>query len=87
MTILFEQEGESIFAIAKNEVYRKRVHDELLYAEIKIKAPHLFVVAYEDSYPKEVNFSNLDGAKAEILRNWSSHKPYSNGSNYEIEES
>lgn len=87
MNILFEQDNEdSIFVVAKNEVYRKKVHDELLFAEIKIKGPHLFVLAWEDSYPKQANFSHLDAAKADVLRNYTSHKPYSNGSNYEIEE-
>lgn len=82
MKILFETEGDFIFAIAKNEMWKKKVHDELLFAEITRKE-NVWYVMWEGEYPKKEQYSSLELAMAQILRDYINHTPYSNGISYE----
>lgn len=85
MTILFEREGDTTFAIAKNEVFKGRVHDELMYAEI-VKTENVFTLFWEDDYKKKYQFSTEELAKAFILREYDRHFPHPNGSSYDIDD-
>lgn len=85
MTILFEREGETTFAVAKNEIYKGKFCDELMYAEIQ-KTENLFKVFFEDSYSKKYQFSTEDLAKAFVLREYDRHQPHVNGSTYDISD-
>ncbi len=84
MTILFEQERDSTFAISKNELYQHKQCDELLWAEIQRKGD-VYYVAWEGEYPKKTAFSTLEQAKSHILRECTNHRPYINGASFDLD--
>jgi hypothetical protein len=87
MKITFEQEGNSIFAVAQNVKYKGKMCDELLYCEIWLGTlPFSVGIRWEDDYNKPVNADTIEEAKQHILDNYSSHKPHINGKSYDIDE-
>ncbi len=86
MKIIFETDQEgTTYALSKNETWRGRWHDELLWCEIN-KKENVYYLLWEDSYPNKQSFSTEELARTEVLRSYTSHKPHSNGASYDINE-
>lgn len=87
MKIEFEKDSTSsiYFAVSKMEVWKGKVHDELMWAEITPDANNnTFTVVWEDDYYNPLTANTLDEAKDHIRKNFSKHKPHINGASYNI---
>lgn len=81
MTIIFEPEGTTLFAVAYNEIVKGYQHDELLFGEID-EALGGYMVRFEDAWHSPEHFSTLQEAKDFITKNHNKHTPRSMGRNY-----
>lgn len=81
MTIIFEPEEDTLYAVAYDEILKGYLHQELMYAEID---PALggFMVRFEDSYSDPHHCSTLEEAKEFVLKNYSRHNPRSMKRNF-----
>ncbi len=71
-----------IFAIVQNEVWKGKVHEELMFAEIipgvaSMKDCHQ--IKWEDDFFNAVITTSLSEAKKHVLDNYKNHIPHSNG--------
>lgn len=84
MKIDFVKEDGTIYAISTDAIYRQRVHDELLWAEIEPKnGKHR--VMWEDNHLSIFDFDSLMLAQTHISQFHLQHKPYINGNSYKLE--
>ena len=81
MSIKFETEGNTVFAVAYDVLIKNYLHTEVLIAEID-PALGCFMVRFEDSWHNPIHCSTLDEAKSVIFRDHALHTPRSLGSNY-----
>ena len=68
-----------LFAIVELALFRGKIHDELMFAEIF--EDHS--VRWEDKYMEPVPCTSLKEAKEHVLKNYHSHEPHSNGGTYD----
>lgn len=81
MKIEFESEGGTTYAVAKDQRYQNRIHEELLYAEIAVFG-NGYVVRWNDNFFSPEPFSNLEEAKQTVVQDHSHHEPQSNGKSW-----
>jgi hypothetical protein len=90
MKIIFEKDSrngyEEFFAISQMEIWKGKVYDELMWAEIRLVVTRLFRVVWEDAWQAPEFKTTLDEAKAFILQNYAKHTPHINGAAFSIEE-
>ena len=78
----FEQEGNTIFAIEQNVMYKGKFHDELMWAEIE-EVPGGMQIRWEDDFSNPVEVESMDVAKHYMLVHKHKHTPYINGFSYD----
>lgn len=83
MKLKFEQEGNSHYAIAFEEVYNRQVCDELWFADIDLKDSG-FIIRWQDNYSNKIPSNSLIEAKELILREFSKHTPQIVGNRYDL---
>lgn len=76
MTILFESEGDTLYAVAYDEVLNGYLHQELMWAEID-KALGGYMVRFEDSWGTPHHHATLQEAKDFVLKTYYKHTPRS----------
>ncbi|HEY0752279.1 MAG TPA: hypothetical protein VGD26_14065 [Chitinophagaceae bacterium] len=81
MTIVFEQEKDTWFALAFDEIIDGYLHTELLIAEIDT-ALGAYMVRFESDWSNPTHCGSLDEAKALILRDYKQYRPTSLGRNF-----
>lgn len=76
MTIHFEYDDETLYAVSYDEVLNGYLHQELMWAEID---PALggFMVRFEDSYSDTHHHATLEQAKDFVLKTYFKHTPRS----------
>lgn len=81
MNIVWETEGNTLFAVAYNEIINGYQFDELLIAEVN---PRLgaYEVRFESAWNDPISCDYLEDAKNLILRDYKQYKPTSLGRNY-----
>lgn len=83
MTIEFIKEDNTIFAISTNVLYRSRVYDELMWAEIDYHGTSV-TLRWEDDYMKKIMCASVESAKKKVEEEHMTHKPHYNGASYEV---
>lgn len=91
MKIIFEGPDETngyieFFAISQLEIYKGKAYDELMWAEIRYYGPGKWRVVWEDDWQNKIWCYNLEEAKDYILKNYTNHAPFINGTAFDIEE-
>jgi len=83
MTIIFENELDTTFALSKNVTYRGRWNDELMWAEIDRKNGK-FILRWEDNYMNKIEFNSEEAAREIVRRDHLMHRPHVNGASFDI---
>lgn len=87
MKIEFEEDRNNgyliYFAISKREIWKGKVHDELMWAEI-LPIITTFKLTWEDDYYNPIIVDTMEQAKEHIMKNFSKHTPHINGASYNI---
>lgn len=95
MKIEFEEDRSNgylmYFAISKMEIWKGKVHDELIWAEL---TPGMYEkddkqfdgieVVWEDDYYNPTIVNTMEQAKEHIMKNFYKHTPHINGASYNI---
>lgn len=78
MTLTFITEENTIFAVAENQRYKGKMHEELMYAEITPLGDGFQVKWNDDFFTPHLHLTYAD-AQQYIKENHSQHEPISNG--------
>jgi hypothetical protein len=78
MNLTFLSENGTTFAIAQNQKYHGRIHDELMYAEI-VPFSNGVHLRWNDNFFSPEPFSSLEEAKQYVKEHHLKHTPESNG--------
>lgn len=78
MILEFITEAGTTFAVAQNQKYNGKFHDELIYAEITPFNTG-FHLRWSDNFFTPEPFTTLEEAKSSVVREHLSHVPESNG--------
>jgi len=84
MTIQYIKEDGTIYAISEDCEYKKRMYDELMWAEIETNDAGDVLLKWEDDYMKPVICESVSQAKTTIQNDHMLHTPHVNGASYEI---
>ena len=81
MTIVWEVEGNSLFAEAHDVIIHGYLHTHVLIAEVN---PRLgcYEVRFESAWNEPIHCDTLEAAKELIIRTHTKYKPTSLGRNY-----
>lgn len=86
MTLTFAEDRSNnyliYFAIAQNEVYRGKIAEELMFAEL-VPGEDGVKVVWEDDFYHPVILNTLEEAKRFVLNHYYKHTPHVNGSLYD----
>lgn len=87
MEIKFEEDKTNgylmYFAISTLQVYKGKIHEELMWCEITpMSHMNTVKIVWEDDFYKPEYFDTLELAKAHIIKYWHRHSPYVNGAIY-----
>jgi hypothetical protein len=85
MNIHFEKEGNTVFAVAYDEVIDEYRHEELLIGEID-NALGAYMVRFESDWNNPIHCDTIDQAQQLIIKNQYKYKPTSVGRNYYVGE-
>lgn len=90
MKIVFEEDDRNgyieYYAVSYLAIYGRKVHDELLWAEIRRYCDGRWRVLWEDDWQNPFFVGSLFEAKEHILTNYHRHSPHINGKSFNIEE-
>lgn len=78
MDIDFLLENGTTYVVAKEQKYKGKFHDELVYGEIT-PFGNGFQLRWSDNFFSPEPFSNLDEVKQTVLNDYQDHEPQSNG--------
>lgn len=80
----FIEDGNIVYAVSQKTLYKGKMYDELMWAEIEQGKDTVFV-RWEDDFMKRHPFLNIDLAKAFITNNTVFHSPHINGASYNLD--
>jgi len=83
MTIEYIKEDSTIYAISTDCEYKKRIYQELMWAEIDQENGKV-ILRWEDDFMKKIECESVSQAKTIIQNDHMLHTPHVNGASYEI---
>jgi hypothetical protein len=81
----FIKETSTIYAVLQNEVYKGKMCEEVMFAEID-KVQGGFKVIWEDSHKEPHLFQELADAKQYVMLEYPKHNGFINGKTWEVED-
>lgn len=82
MTIAYTKDANTIFAISQDCVYKRKLYDELLWAEID--EVNGVVLRWEDRYMNKIICETVAEAQRIVETDYLQHTPHINGPRHEL---
>lgn len=72
------------YAVSQDVVYQNKLHEEILWCEMKVLDDGRIQIRWEDSWSKPEYQPDLPSAKVYVSRHFLRHKGHENGRAYDV---